>query len=677
MNPNQTKTGYNRLIFESSLYLQQHARNPVNWYPWSPEAFEEARKTDKPIFLSIGYSACHWCHVMERESFENPDTAALLNDRFICIKVDREERPDIDGIYMQAVQMMTGSGGWPMSVWLDHDLKPFYGGTYFPPQDRYQLPSFSRVLSALSEMWNTNRSELLKSAAGLTAELIPAAGPGPAGVLPAPQILHQAAKKLASSVDPVYGGFGTAPKFPSVMALQVLHRASLFFNDPAAKTAFCRTLDSMAAGGIYDHIGGGFARYSVDKEWHVPHFEKMLYDNALLIQVYTEAWQSYQTPLYRDVAEQTATFILREMTNPNGGFYSAFDADSEGREGAFYTWTAAEFDQVTHPHSEVMRAWFDVSDEGNWEHSSILRRIVSAQDIQNRFGLTAEQLADLLKSESAKLLLYRQRRVPPALDRKILTSWNSLMISALSKAGFAFDRPEFIEAAEKAAVRILTDQDKSGVLFRVFNEGEVKIPGFAEDYGNFLLALTDLGQATGNPDWFLRAEKLANRMIAEFYDRESGGFFQSRENRQELIVRLKDWYDNAEPSGNSSGVRAMMILGRLTGNRNFTDLAEQTVKSAADLIRNYPQACGWLAIAALDLAVNPADFIIIRGEEEPADWIQAARTRFLPGSLVLISKQSDVLPVLSGKMTAGGSAALYVCRNQVCYPPVTKAEDWS
>ncbi|MCA0446635.1 MAG: thioredoxin domain-containing protein [Bacteroidetes bacterium] len=668
----------NRLIHETSPYLKQHAHNPVNWFPWGTEAFDLAREENKPIFLSIGYSACHWCHVMERESFEDELVASILNSNFISIKVDREERPDLDGIYMTAVQMMTGHGGWPMSVWLDQDGRPFYGGTYFPPTDRHQLPAFKKVLLALSDMWRNRHSELMTSATGLTSEIEKAVTVSSGKFSLTGSLINEAAKKLSARLDSVHGGFGHAPKFPSSMSLQFLLRHFHFTSDADSAKSVTLSLDKMAAGGIYDQLGGGFSRYSVDAEWHVPHFEKMLYDNALLIRIYTEAWLKFGNESYKTIVTESADFVLREMTQPDGGFYSTLDADSEGIEGKFYCWTFEEF-KSSLPVSdlEVMCAWFDVSEAGNWEHTNVLRRVKPAEQIASEHGLSLAEL--LMKVERNRQILFsdREKRIRPARDEKILTSWNGLMISALAFAGFSLGRPDLTREAEKAAEWIWQTQFRDQVLYRVYKDGKSRITGFSDDYGHYLLAIIELGMYSEHLIWLERAKNLADILIQKFRDESDGGFFITASDSEKLIIRNKDFFDNAEPSGHSSIIWAMQILGRLTGNKDYSETALMGQELLSGQVKSQPGGFGWMACSMIESVYQGKELVLLKGIDSSDLWIKKVSSVFRPGTIFITGTGSEDFAIISGKQPIGGKTTLYSCENYTCESPLTDPEKWT
>jgi len=562
----------NHLLQETSPYLRQHAHNPVDWYPWGPEALERARQLDRPIFLSIGYSACHWCHVMEHESFEDPEVAQILNEHFISIKVDREERPDLDQIYMTAVQMLTGQGGWPMSMFLTPDLKPFYGGTYFPPEDRYGRPSFKRLLGALVEAWQTRRDEIDQSSGQITQRLQQAGRVEPADGELEPRLLQSAVRMHARIFDSTYGGFGSAPKFPHPVELRLLLRLWKRFGDDQALHMARLTLDRMAMGGIYDHLGGGFHRYSTDERWLVPHFEKMLYDNALLAVAYLEAYQATGEALYARVVEETLSYIMREMTSPEGPFYSTQDADSEGEEGKFYVWSAREIEQVLgKERADPFTYVYGVTPEGNWEGQNILHRTRTNEQDARMLRLPDPELRGLLEDSKRELFTVRSRRVWPGRDEKVLTSWNALMISAFAKAAQVFANPHYSAHAVKAADFILHSmRTPDERLLRTYSAGsKAKLNGYLEDYAFLLDALISLYEATFDARWIEAARGLAHVLVDEFWDEAEAGFFYTGRSHETLIARTKDPHDSSIPSGNSVAVVALLRLSKLTGQQDL------------------------------------------------------------------------------------------------------------
>jgi uncharacterized protein YyaL (SSP411 family) len=675
----------NHLVHETSPYLKQHAHNPVDWYAWSPEALERARQLDRPIFLSVGYSACHWCHVMEHESFEDPEVAKILNDHFISIKVDREERPDLDQIYMNAVQVMTGQGGWPMSMFLTPDLQPFYGGTYFPPDDRYGRPSFKRLLHALADAWRHRRQELIDSAGQLTDHL-QALGrverqPGELEQ----GLLRNAVTLLGRHFDSTYGGFGGAPKFPHAVELRVLLRAWKRFGDDSALSMARFTLDRMAMGGIYDQLGGGFHRYSTDERWLVPHFEKMLYDNALLAVAYLEAYQATKAAAYREVAEETLDYVLREMTIPEGPFYSSQDADSEGVEGKFFVWSAREIEEVLGPElADAFMEVYGVTPEGNWEGNNILSRTRSYEQTARLRRTTEEQLRPQLADARRKLLEVRSRRVWPARDEKALTSWNGLMINALALAAQVLDNPVYGQAAAKAADFILARMRGSdGRLLRTWSAGSpAKLNAYLEDYAFLIDALVSLYEAAFAPRWIEAALQLADLMIDQFWDLREGGFFYTGKDHEQLIARSKDPHDSSIPSGNSVAVTALLRLTTLTGRADLRGKAEETLRLFRNLMATSPMAAGQMLIA-LDFYLGPVqEFAVIGDTAEPATQrvIHTIQRGFRPNKVVALKSPGPaipgidrLLPLLADK-TAAGPVTSYICRNFACQAPLVGAE---
>jgi uncharacterized protein YyaL (SSP411 family) len=665
----------NRLASESSLYLRQHAGNPVDWYPWSPEAIGRAKREEKPIFLSVGYSACHWCHVMEHESFEDADTAKLLNEHFVSIKVDREERPDVDAIYMTAVQALNqGQGGWPMSVWLTPDLQPFYAGTYFPPRDQYGRPSFRRVLVALAEAWRDRRSDVLHSSSQITAALRRAGDAIAKESELTEEALRNVPRLLNRAFDERHGGFGTAPKFPHAVDLRLLLRCWHRFGDENAVAMVRKTLDGMARGGIYDHLGGGFHRYSVDERWLVPHFEKMLYDNALLSVAYLEAFQATGEPFYRQIVEETLDYVCREMTDPAGPFYSTQDADSEGVEGKFYVWTDREIhDVVGDELADIFLPVYDVTPNGNWEGHTILHRSKSDQQDAALLKIEVGGLREKLAKARQKLFGVRSRRVWPGRDEKILTSWNGLMIAAFAKAGAVLDRSDYTSAAVAAAGFILTKMRAAGGrLYRTTAVGgPPKIDGYLEDYAFLIDALVELYAATFDAAWLGRAEELAGMMIDRFADRQADGFFSTPDGQDDLILRLKDRHDSSIPSGSGMAVTGLVRLAELTGNAHWREEADRGLRALRGVIEDSPMAAAQ-ALIALDFALGPIEGVAIVGKGEAAKPIlQAARGPFRPRRVVAFREANaeSRLPLLADK-PANGPVATYVCRNNACEAPI-------
>jgi uncharacterized protein YyaL (SSP411 family) len=672
----------NRLAHETSPYLRQHAHNPVDWYPWGPEALERARKLDRPIFLSIGYSACHWCHVMEHESFENEEIARILNDHFVSIKVDREERPDLDQIYMAAVQALTGQGGWPMTVFLTPDLKPFTGGTYFPPDDRYGRPGFKRVLLSLAEWWKTRRQEIEDSAGQLTEHL---QSPGrlehEEGEL-GPATLQQAVSGLSRAFDAQHGGFGSAPKFPHPMDLRVLLRAWKRFGTEHALHMVRVTLDHMARGGIYDHLGGGFARYSTDARWLVPHFEKMLYDNALLTVCYTEAYQATGDPAYHDVVAETIGWVLREMTSPEGPFYSTLDADSEKEEGKFYVWTAAEINELLGRDADLFSSVYNIDPDGNWEHGkNILHCSKTFEQLARLHGLDEQELRDTTNRCRLRLWEVRGKRVGPGRDEKVLTSWNGLMIGALAQAAAAFDRQDWAGSAGRAADFILEHMRASdGRLLRTWAAGgAAKLNAYLEDYSFLIDGLVSLYEATFEPRWIEEAVRLADVLVEQFWDETDGGFFYTGRDHEKLIARGKDPHDNAIPSGNSMAVTALLRLYKLTGRDDLHERSRRTLDLYQGLLTAHPLAAGQMLIA-LDFQLGPVQEFAVVGDpaSEPTQRVlRAIRRPFVPNRVVALRTPAagaeKLLPLLADKQPRG-DVTTYLCQDFTCQAPLVGAE---
>ncbi|MCS6852964.1 MAG: thioredoxin domain-containing protein [Gemmataceae bacterium] len=672
----------NRLARESSPYLRQHATNPVDWYPWGPEALQKAKELDRPIFLSIGYSACHWCHVMEHESFQDPEIADILNRHFVSIKVDREERPDLDHIYMTAVQLLTGQGGWPMSVFLTPDLQPFFGGTYFPPDDRYGRPGFKRLLLAVAEAWQTRREALVGQAEEITRHLrqsdrVPTA----TGRLDE-QLLRQAVAQLRRVYDPVHGGFGAAPKFPHPIDLRLLLRTAVRFRDDESLGMARHTLDRMAHGGIYDHLGGGFHRYSTDAQWLVPHFEKMLYDNALLSLVYLEAYQLTREPFYRGIVEETLNYVLREMTSPEGPFYSSQDADSEGVEGKFFVWSAAEIERVLGKEvAETFNYVYEVSEEGNWEGRNILHRTKTDAQCARLLGLSEAELTARLAEARRRLLEVRSQRVWPGRDEKILTSWNALMIASLASAGAALDDPQYTSAAVRAAEFILERMRTSdGRLLRTWSAGsEPKLDAYLEDYAFLIDALVSLYEATLSPRWVAEAIKLAETMLADFSDAGEAGLFYTSSRHESLLMRSKEFIDGSIPSSNAMAATGLLRLGALTGRTDLRRRAEAILEAASGLMDRSALAAGQFLVA-LDFLLGPVRELAVVGDLADAETqrvLRAIRTRFLPNKLVAFRSRSEPeptwTPLLQGK-PAADTVMTYICQDFTCAAPLAGPE---
>ena len=658
----------NRLAQETSPYLLQHKDNPVDWYPWGPEALERAREEDKPILLSVGYSACHWCHVMERESFEDSETAAYMNEHFVSVKVDREERPDVDAIYMEAVQAISGHGGWPMTVFLDPEGVPFYGGTYFPPDTSRGMPSFRMVMEAVLHAFETQREEIRERAPATRARLSAIGEVEPRPDLPGPADLEGAVKRLLAAADRRNGGFGGAPKFPPASSLELLLARR--------ETEHVElTLDKMLAGGIYDQIGGGFARYAVDAIWLVPHFEKMLYDNALLARVYLHGWQQLGRDRYRRVCEETLDWMLREMRGPEGGFYSALDADSEGEEGKFYVWTPAEIEEVLaadpncirFPPQQVgnlMQFW-GVTEAGNFEGANILHLAEGAGAAE------PEGLAE------ARRALYeaRSRRVWPGLDDKRLTSWNALAIAALADAGAVLGRDDYLEAARACATFLLEQlREGGGNLLRTYKDGRAHLNAYLEDHAFLLEGLLTLYEASFETRWFTEARALAETMIERFGDPVRGGFYSTSADHEELIARRKEVGDHPIPSGNSSASLGLLRLAALTGERRYEEAGGGAFALFGEPAVDHPDAFAHL-LRALDFHLSPTREVAVVGEEL-GELAAAVRERPL-FHLVLAGgpEGAEQPPLLQGRTAVDGEPAAYVCENFSCRLPVTTPEE--
>jgi uncharacterized protein len=640
----------NRLAGETSPYLLQHKDNPVDWYPWGEEALGRARDEDRPILLSIGYSACHWCHVMERESFEDEQTAELMNERFVAIKLDREERPDLDAIYMEACQAMTGQGGWPLNVFLTPEQVPFYTGTYFPPEARMGMPSWRQVLAAVADAWDTQRDEIRAGGQRITERLRGGALLRPAEGEPDAAALDTAVENLRKTYDAANGGFGIAPKFPPASAIEFLLRRGEV--DMSA-----HTLRAMASGGMYDQVGGGFARYSVDTHWLVPHFEKMLYDNALLARAYLHGWQVTGDELFRTVCEETLDWALRELRGEEGGFQSALDADSEGVEGRFYVWTLEELREVLGDDADAAIAWFGASERGNFEGANILVR--GDGDPPAALGEWRRALYEA-----------RAKRVWPGLDDKRLTSWNALMISALAEAGAVLGRDDYLDAARGTADFLLGQvRDGDGRLLRSWKDGVAKLNAYLEDHAFLLEALLTLYESTFEPRWFAAARELADTTIERFADEENGGFFETSADHEQLIARRKDLEDHPIPAANSSAAYGLLRLAALTGEEEYARRAESVLRLLWQLAPQHPQAFSHL-LQALDFRLARTREVAIVGDDA-GDLERVVRARFRP-HLVLAGGDPDGVPLLEGREPVDGRAAAYVCENFACRLPVTE-----
>ena len=665
----------NHLEHETSPYLLQHVDNPVDWYPWGDAAMQLAKEQDKPILLSIGYAACHWCHVMAHESFEDEETAAQMNTDFINVKVDREERPDVDSIYMQAVNAMVGRGGWPMTVFLTPDGKPFYAGTYFPNEPRHGMPSFRQVLTGVTQAWNNDRENVVGSAREVTEQLQALCGLGLEGGALGPEIFESALRGLGQRFDATWGGFGDAPKFPQPMTIEFLLRQSLQSGGGNALEMAEATLRKMAEGGMYDQIGGGFARYSVDERWLVPHFEKMLYDNAQLARVYLHAWQITGNDFYRRITEETLDYVLLEMRHAEGGFYSSQDADSEGVEGKFYVWSADEIREALGDGADVFMQIYGVSDEGNWEGHNILNLRLDAESLAAQLGIDPGGLVARTAAARAKLYEIRAKRVWPGLDDKVLTSWNGLMLAAFAEAGQALHRPDYIEAAESnAAFLHRTMRSASGRLLRTWKAGsDAKYNAYLEDYAYLADGLLALYEATFDSRWIDWARELTELMLSHFRDSKNGGFFDTSDDHEQLIHRPKDLQDNAVPSGNSIAASVLSRLSLLTGDGRYWQIAEQSAATMSKFMSQYPSGFGqWLNVASFMLA-EPREIALIGAQEELAALLEVVRNGYRPFQVVAADAEGGKapLPLLEDRPRVDGKGTAYVCRKFVCQAPIT------
>ncbi|MBL8182493.1 MAG: thioredoxin domain-containing protein [Blastocatellia bacterium] len=647
----------NRLIDETSPYLLQHAHNPVDWYPWGDEAFERAKAEDKPVLVSIGYSACHWCHVMEHESFEDEAVAAVQNEHFVNIKVDMEERPDVDQIYMNFVQMTTGRGGWPMNVFITPDKQPFFGGTYFPPSPRFGMPSWQQILISIAEAWRERRDEIEQSVTQIVGELRRMSIVEAGGGLSA-ELLDAACASHVRTFDAINGGFGGAPKFPAAMSLEFLLRYHKRTGDVKALEMVTFSLDKMACGGIYDQIGGGFHRYAVDSIWLVPHFEKMLYDNAQLARVYLHAYQVTQVDFYKRIAIEILDYIEREMLNESGGFYSTQDADSEGEEGKFFVWSPEEIAQVLgSKDAKLFCEAYDITKGGNFEGHNILNL---------REASSERPLADLCK----KLFDYREKRVKPGRDEKVLTAWNGLMLAAFADAAGVLGNGPYLEIAKNNAAFIKRELKIGDRLLRTWKDGRAKLNGYVEDYANVADGLLELFKVTGDASYLADAKELADVMITEFWDEENGGFFFTSHDHEELIVRNKDLWDNATPSGNSVAADVLLRLAKLTGEEKYERFSVTTLRIASSQIKRHPQGFG-RTLSALEFRLGRGKEIVIFGEsgnEIERDVMESYRPHDI---IVSLRNSIPEVPLTKDRAMVDELPTAYVCEDFICKRPVT------
>ena len=670
----------NRLINETSPYLLQHAHNPVDWFPWGEEAFAKAKAEDKPVLVSIGYAACHWCHVMERESFEDEDIAAAMNERFVAIKVDREERPDIDAIYMRALQTLRGQGGWPLNVFLLPDGRPFYGGTYFPSESRHGMPSWPDVLQAVADAYATRPDAVLQNAVALT-EALQATSPGGEDEF-GPEVSTHAFEALASFYDGEQGGFGSAPKFPQAMAIEFLLRLHQRTGSPRARDMALHSLRKMADGGIYDHLGGGFARYSTDASWLVPHFEKMLYDNALLASAYVQAFQLTRDDGHRAVASETLDYVLRDLAHPAGGFYSSQDADSEGVEGKYYVWDADEVRTALGENdAAVFCRVYGVSDAGNFEGRNILHLAESPDAVAAELGVDEQALRSRLDGMRATLLGLRSQRVPPATDDKVLTAWNGLMLRTLADAGAVLDDARYVDAAERNATFLLGAMRPDGRLLRTWKDGRAHLLGYLEDYAFLINGLISLHEATFAHRWLHAARELCDEMIELFWDGDAGGLFDVGADHERLIVRPRERFDNAIPSGESAAAEALLRLGVIGGDEEYLSKAALLLRGAAPAAGPYALGHGnWLKVFELYFA-EPMEVAIVGGarDADTRALLRALYARYAPSRVVVGLDPEEPRPypspIIERRGQIEGRSTAYVCKRYACALPTRDPEE--
>jgi uncharacterized protein YyaL (SSP411 family) len=673
----------NRLARETSPYLLQHAHNPVDWYPWGPEAFDLARREDKPVLLSVGYSACHWCHVMERESFENDEIAALMNHLFVSIKVDREERPDVDQIYMQAVQSMTGRGGWPMTVFLTPEGVPFYGGTYFPPVDRHGMPAFPRLLQSIADAYHSRRGEVLEAGRQLVESMSQSGRLSGAASPLSRDVLIKGYLGLVAEFDERDGGLGQAPKFPQPMTWEAVLRVGRRTGDPRALDMLRHTLTRMARGGIYDQLGGGFHRYSVDGQWLVPHFEKMLYDNAQLASLYLHGWLATGEPLYRRIAEETLDYVLREMTHPAGGFYSAQDADSEGVEGKFFVWSPEEIRATLGDPAlaRIALAYWGVDDGPNFEGHSILFVPREPAAVAESLGMTESALAEAIARARARLHAARERRVHPGLDDKVLAAWNGLMLAAFAEAAAGLGRADYLAAAVRNAEFLTTQMVRDGRLLRSWKDGRSRITGYLEDYAMLGAGLLALYEATFDRRWLDESRRLAEEALRLFWSAEREAFFDTGDDQESLVVRPRNIFDNAVPSGTSVAIDWLLRLAVVLGEERYEASALKALRPMADLMQRYPSGFGRY-LSALDFHLGPVAEVALvwrPGEERAlAPLLDTVFGRYQPNRVLVGAAEGSAagagLPLLAERSTMSGRPTAYVCRHYVCQLPVTEPE---
>ena len=674
----------NRLAQETSPYLLQHKDNPVDWYPWGEEALKRAKEEDKPVLLSVGYSACHWCHVMERESFEDEATAEIMNKHFVNIKVDREERPDIDSIYMSATQAMTRHGGWPMTVFMTPDGAPFYAGTYFPPAPSRGMPSFKQILLSMADAYENRRAEVDESAGNVRDFLQESATARvPAGEV-SEDLLSNAASSLLGELDGRFGGFGGAPKFPQVMNLEVLLRHYGRTGEIAALAGVEHTCRQMANGGIYDQLGGGFARYSVDEYWLVPHFEKMLYDNALLARLYLEVYQATGDPFYKRIAEETLDYVARDMTSPEGGFYSAEDADSEGEEGKFYVWTPEEIRSALDPEeAELAMRYWDVTERGNFEGKNILHVPRPPEVVAREFDISEEELRGRMERIREKLYAVREERIRPGRDDKVLSAWNGLMLRAFALAARVLDdRDDYRRIAEKNASFLLEELKADGRLRRSYKDGRARFNGYLEDYACVADGLVAVYEATFETRWLEEAATLADAILELFWDEEEGAFYDTAADHEELVTRPRDVYDNATPTGNSVAVDVLLKLSVLLDREDYRKVAEAVLENLSGVVARVPGAFGRL-LSALDFHLSSPYEVALVGDPEAQEMkalLKTVYSSYIPNKVVAGRAEDDeeaarLIPLLADRPMRDGRATAYVCVNYACQSPTTDPEE--
>ena len=672
----------NRLIHETSPYLLQHAHNPVDWYAWGEDAFEKAKAEDKPILLSIGYSACHWCHVMERESFENEAIARLMNELFVNIKVDREERPDLDEIYMSAVQMLTGRGGWPMTVFLTPDRKPFYGGTYFPPEDRGGMPGFPRILKGVNQAYRERPADVEKSVTQILNALQRMSESAETGQVFSKTIIAEGAAKVAQAYDVDNGGLGQAPKFPNAGVYELFLRHYHRSKSARYLEMVTHTLTKMACGGIYDHLGGGFHRYSVDAKWLVPHFEKMLYDNAQLVRIYAHAYKITGEPLFKSVVDESLTYLLREMLQPEGGFYSTQDADSEGEEGKFFVWTEGEVMGILgEDDGAIFCRIYDVSEAGNFEDKNILHPILTLDQASKYFRKKSSEIERIIAKAKQKLFGEREKRIKPFRDEKIITAWNGLMLSGLAEAIKISPQPLFIDAAKRTIDFIFAKCFRDGLLLHSYKDGQAKLLGFLDDYAFTAIGLLDMYEALFDASALERAIALGGIMLRDFWDEKGGGFFSTGVSHEKLISRAKPIFDASIPSGNAMATQLLLRLYHMTGDDRYNQHAERVLRSHYDAMASQPFGFAHL-LCALDFYLEKAKEVVVvgeRGEPRVDELLMKIHSVYQPNMTIQLASPSEPLenrsPLLRGKSQVGGNPTVYVCQNYSCSAPATSWDE--